>query len=184
MGEEALVLREEAIALTTVDGGPLPPIVDYDAIFIPESHDKVVLIAPQLAFHEAVGAQLLGASGCRKHDTSQVGCIFAAAQRFHVATIEVSAAGTSDVFVEIRVLVGAALVGVAFLEEGLTDAAYLANTLGFGWAACAALLGLFIVVFAIGDDGYLGFVEKVTAHAPCYIDLRAFAKGRGLLRWG
>jgi ABC-type branched-subunit amino acid transport system substrate-binding protein len=61
--DEALVLREEARALTTESGDPLPPIVDFDALFIPESHEKVVLIAPQLAFHEAVGAQLLGASG-------------------------------------------------------------------------------------------------------------------------
>lgn len=61
--EEALLLREEAAALTTEDGDPLPPVVDFDAIFIPESHEKVILIAPQLAFHEAVGARLLGASG-------------------------------------------------------------------------------------------------------------------------
>ncbi len=37
-----------------------PPIVDFDAIFIPESHEKVALIAPQLAFHGATGATLLG----------------------------------------------------------------------------------------------------------------------------
>ncbi len=61
--EVATVLREEALALTTEDGMPLPPIVDFDALFIPESHEKVVLIAPQLAFHEVVGVQLLGASG-------------------------------------------------------------------------------------------------------------------------
>jgi ABC-type branched-subunit amino acid transport system substrate-binding protein/predicted negative regulator of RcsB-dependent stress response len=61
--EVAMVLREEALALTTEDGMPLPPTVDFDALFIPESHEKVVLIAPQLAFHEVVGVQLLGASG-------------------------------------------------------------------------------------------------------------------------
>ncbi|MBW2447661.1 MAG: penicillin-binding protein activator [Deltaproteobacteria bacterium] len=60
---EALLLREEAAALTTEAGDPLPPVVDFDAIFIPESHEKVILIAPQLAFHEAVGARLLGTSG-------------------------------------------------------------------------------------------------------------------------
>ncbi|MBW2287301.1 MAG: penicillin-binding protein activator [Deltaproteobacteria bacterium] len=61
--EVAMLLREEALALTTEDGMPLPPTVDFDALFIPESHEKVVLIAPQLAFHEVVGVQLLGASG-------------------------------------------------------------------------------------------------------------------------
>jgi ABC-type branched-subunit amino acid transport system substrate-binding protein len=61
--EEALELRTEARALTTEEGEPLPPIVDFDALFIPESHEKVVLIAPQLAFHEAVGTRLLGPSG-------------------------------------------------------------------------------------------------------------------------
>jgi len=61
--DEAITLREEARALTTEDGEPLPPIVDFDALFIPESYEKVVLIAPQLAFHEVVGARLLGTSG-------------------------------------------------------------------------------------------------------------------------
>jgi ABC-type branched-subunit amino acid transport system substrate-binding protein len=61
--EEAAALREEARALTGPDGEPLPPIVDFDALFIPESREKVVLIAPQLAFHEATGMRLLGANG-------------------------------------------------------------------------------------------------------------------------
>jgi ABC-type branched-subunit amino acid transport system substrate-binding protein len=60
--EEALALRGEAMAMTGPDGEPLPPIVDFDALFIPESHEKVVLLAPQLAFHEATGARLLGTS--------------------------------------------------------------------------------------------------------------------------
>jgi hypothetical protein len=61
--EQATEMRLAARELTTEDGEPLPPIVDFDALFIPESHEKVVLIAPQLAFHEVVGVQLLGASG-------------------------------------------------------------------------------------------------------------------------
>jgi ABC-type branched-subunit amino acid transport system substrate-binding protein len=61
--EEAAALREEARALTGPEGEPLPPIVDFDALFIPESHEKVVLIAPQLAFHEANGTVLLGPNG-------------------------------------------------------------------------------------------------------------------------
>ena len=58
--EEARALRDEALALTGPDDEPLPPIVDFDALFIPESHEKVVLIAPQLAFHEVTGTRLLG----------------------------------------------------------------------------------------------------------------------------
>jgi ABC-type branched-subunit amino acid transport system substrate-binding protein len=71
--DEALVMREEARALTTESGEALPPIVDFDALFIPESHEKVVLIAPQLAFHEAVGEQLLGASGWYDPDLVKIG---------------------------------------------------------------------------------------------------------------
>jgi ABC-type branched-subunit amino acid transport system substrate-binding protein len=58
--EEAALVREEARSMLGPDGEPLPPIVDFDALFIPESHEKVALIAPQLAFHEATGATLLG----------------------------------------------------------------------------------------------------------------------------
>ncbi len=58
--EEALIVREEARAMLGPDDELLPPIVDFDALFIPESHEKIVLIAPQLAFHEATGATLLG----------------------------------------------------------------------------------------------------------------------------
>jgi branched-chain amino acid transport system substrate-binding protein len=58
--EEGALVREEARSMLGPDDEPLPPIVDYDALFIPESHEKVALIAPQLAFHEATGATLLG----------------------------------------------------------------------------------------------------------------------------
>jgi ABC-type branched-subunit amino acid transport system substrate-binding protein len=71
--DEALVMREEARSLIAESGHPLPPIVDFDALFIPESHEKVVLIAPQLAFHEVVGAQLLGASGWYHPDLVKIG---------------------------------------------------------------------------------------------------------------
>lgn len=71
--EEAAALRLEARELTGPDGAPLPPQVDYDALFIPESHDKVVLIAPQLAFHEANGATLLGPNGWHHSDLVKIG---------------------------------------------------------------------------------------------------------------
>jgi ABC-type branched-subunit amino acid transport system substrate-binding protein len=71
--EKALELREQARALTGPEGEPLPPIVDFDALFIPESHEKVVLIAPQLAFHEALGTRLLGPSGWYHPDLVPIG---------------------------------------------------------------------------------------------------------------
>jgi ABC-type branched-subunit amino acid transport system substrate-binding protein len=70
--EEALALREEALALTGPEGESLPPIVDFDALFIPESHEKVVLIAPQLAYHEATGARLLGPNDWYHGDLLQI----------------------------------------------------------------------------------------------------------------
>jgi ABC-type branched-subunit amino acid transport system substrate-binding protein len=61
--DKAIALRDEARAMTGPDDEPLPPIVDFDALFIPESYEKVGLIAPHLAYHEVVGMRLLGASG-------------------------------------------------------------------------------------------------------------------------
>lgn len=70
--EAAAELREEARAMTGPDEEALPPIVDFDALFIPESHSKVVLIAPQLAFHEAVGATLLGTNDWYHRDLTAI----------------------------------------------------------------------------------------------------------------
>jgi ABC-type branched-subunit amino acid transport system substrate-binding protein len=61
--DQARELRVKARSLTTKDGRPIPPIVDFDALFIPASHENVVLIAPQLAYHEVRGARLLGSEG-------------------------------------------------------------------------------------------------------------------------
>ena len=36
------------------------PIVDFDAVFIPDSYERVGLIASQLAYHDVVGVTLLG----------------------------------------------------------------------------------------------------------------------------
>ncbi len=71
--EEAAALRVEAREMTGPNEELLPPIVDFDALFIPESYDKVVLIAPQLAFHEAVGATLLGTNGWYHRDLIEIG---------------------------------------------------------------------------------------------------------------
>jgi ABC-type branched-subunit amino acid transport system substrate-binding protein len=61
--DQARELRAKAKSLTTRDGRPIPPIVDFDALFIPASHENVVLIAAQLAYHEVTGARLLGTEG-------------------------------------------------------------------------------------------------------------------------
>jgi hypothetical protein len=58
--DQARELRAKARSLTTKDGRPIPPIVDFDALFIPASHETLVLIAPQLAYHEVRGPRLLG----------------------------------------------------------------------------------------------------------------------------
>ncbi|MFH1626017.1 MAG: penicillin-binding protein activator [Pseudomonadota bacterium] len=41
----------------------LKPIIDFDAIFIPDYYDKVGLIIPQLAYYDVVGMKLLGTNG-------------------------------------------------------------------------------------------------------------------------
>ena len=60
--EEAAAVRREAYAELGPEGQPLPPVVDFDVLFIPDSADKVSLIAPALAFHEVRGTVLLGSS--------------------------------------------------------------------------------------------------------------------------
>jgi ABC-type branched-subunit amino acid transport system substrate-binding protein len=61
--DAARELRAKARTLTKKDGSPIPPIVDFDALFIPASHEDVVLIAPQLAYQDVTGPRLLGAEG-------------------------------------------------------------------------------------------------------------------------
>lgn len=41
----------------------LSPVIDFDAIFIPDYYDKVGLIVPQLVYYDIVGIQLLGTNG-------------------------------------------------------------------------------------------------------------------------
>ncbi len=59
---EAEALRTEARALTGPEGEPLPPYVDFDALFVPDTYQTAGLIAPHLAFHEVKGVRLLGPS--------------------------------------------------------------------------------------------------------------------------
>ena len=59
---DAAKLRRAAYALAGPEGDPLPPIVDFDVLFIPDAAEKIALIAPGLAFHEIRGVTLLGSS--------------------------------------------------------------------------------------------------------------------------
>lgn len=65
---EARGLQEQARAIALPDGQPLPPIVDFDAVFIADGHEKVTLIAPQLEYHEIENVVLLGANGWNHPD--------------------------------------------------------------------------------------------------------------------
>lgn len=38
------------------------PVIDFDAIFIPDNFQRVAMIAPQLAFHDILGVRLMGTS--------------------------------------------------------------------------------------------------------------------------
>jgi ABC-type branched-subunit amino acid transport system substrate-binding protein len=49
-----------------------PPLVDFDALFIPDAHDKVALIALQLDAKQVRGVQLLGPSGWHHADLLRV----------------------------------------------------------------------------------------------------------------
>jgi ABC-type branched-subunit amino acid transport system substrate-binding protein len=66
--KEAAELRLAAESLLAPDGSALPPYVDFEALFIPDSADNVGLIAPHLAFQNVLGVRLLGTSGW--HDRS------------------------------------------------------------------------------------------------------------------
>jgi branched-chain amino acid transport system substrate-binding protein len=60
--KEAGELRLELYAMLGPENEPLPPIVDFDALFIPDSNDRIQLLVAQLAYHEVQGVQLLGSS--------------------------------------------------------------------------------------------------------------------------
>ncbi len=70
---DARLVRSTAYAIPGPEGDPLPPRVDFDVLFIPDSHNKVVLIAPQLTFHEIADVSLLGPSGWNHPDLVSIG---------------------------------------------------------------------------------------------------------------
>ncbi len=71
--EAAQELRDEAAEMKASDGSPLPPFIDFDALFIPDTHENAGLIAPHLAFHEVTGVRLLGTAGWSHPDLLELG---------------------------------------------------------------------------------------------------------------
>jgi len=70
--ERAAELREEAEEITGPEGQPLPPVVDFDALFVADTHERAVLLAPQLAFHGVDEIMLLGPSGWNHPDLVRI----------------------------------------------------------------------------------------------------------------
>jgi ABC-type branched-subunit amino acid transport system substrate-binding protein len=70
---DARLVRSTAYAILGPEGDPLPPQVDFDVLFIPDSHDKIVLIAPQLSFHETGNVHLMGPSGWNHPELLTIG---------------------------------------------------------------------------------------------------------------
>ncbi|HIF91725.1 MAG: ABC transporter substrate-binding protein [Myxococcales bacterium] len=59
---DAAILRQALYPLIGPEGEPLPPIIDFDVLFIPDAAETIALIAPGLAFHEIKGVKLLGSN--------------------------------------------------------------------------------------------------------------------------
>ena len=55
-------MRRAAYSILGPEVVPLPPIVDFDVLFIPDASEKIALVAPGLAFHEIRGVRLLGSN--------------------------------------------------------------------------------------------------------------------------
>jgi ABC-type branched-subunit amino acid transport system substrate-binding protein len=51
----------------------LEPIIDFDAIFIPDSSKRVALIASQLAYYDVVGVRLLGTNLWNSPELIEIG---------------------------------------------------------------------------------------------------------------
>ncbi len=58
----AAAARRAAFEAVGPGGEPLPPIVDFDVLFIPDSAEAVAMIAPGLALQGVEGTRLLGSS--------------------------------------------------------------------------------------------------------------------------
>lgn len=63
---------QPSLAAGAAETPPPPPVLDFDALFIPDAHDKVGLIALQLAAGQIQGARLFGPSGWHHPDLLRV----------------------------------------------------------------------------------------------------------------
>lgn len=70
---EQRLVKTAAYEIAGPEGDLLPPQIDFDVLFIPDSHDKVILISPQLSFHEIEGVNLMGPSGWNDPDLTLIG---------------------------------------------------------------------------------------------------------------
>ncbi len=70
--EDQALLRHVLYPLMGPELEVLPPVIDFDAIFIPDAYDKIGLIAPQLALHEISGVRLLGTSDWNHPDLVRI----------------------------------------------------------------------------------------------------------------
>ena len=59
---QAATARRVAFESTGPGGEPLPPVVDFDVLFVPDSAEAVAMIAPGLALQGVSGVRLLGSS--------------------------------------------------------------------------------------------------------------------------
>ena len=59
LGGVQLVSPGTEVAMETLP----KPIADFEALFIPDSHDRIAMIVPQLAYYDLTGIRLLGTSG-------------------------------------------------------------------------------------------------------------------------
>lgn len=71
--QAAADLRAQAGALQGVDGAPLPPFVDFEALFVPGAGGTVGLVAPHLTFHEVRGVRLLGSGAWNAPELIELG---------------------------------------------------------------------------------------------------------------
>ena len=60
--DQAALLRDAAYSILGPEVEPLPPIVDFDVLFVPDASEKIALVAPGLAANEIRGVRLLGSN--------------------------------------------------------------------------------------------------------------------------
>jgi len=162
--QAAAKLREEARALTGPGGTPLPPIVDFDVLFIPESYEKVVLIAPQLAFHEAFGMRLAGTSGWYHPDLLELGRRHVAGARFSSLFFPDSPLPNAREFARRYQLVFSSAPG-AFGAQGYDAAQLVLLQLAHGSHSRSAVRdGVLAVRGFPGASGVLSMREDGNAH--------------------